>query len=190
VRVNIGELLADRRAVRTLAFSERFESPAEDITLIDPVVGELSLIGTGLTVYLTGRVHTVLNLVCGACLRPFSQRLDFSVDEEFGRVSSPSRGSVDGSAVRGESALGPEDFVVPVGPDEMVDLSEVVRQHLVLALPIAPRCRKECQGLCASCGADLNVKRCRCAQDDIDPRLQVLKQWPSASRNRPTGERK
>jgi uncharacterized protein len=190
VRVNIGELLADRRAVRIVAFSERFESPAEDITLVDPVVGELSLIGTGLTVCLTGRVHTVLNLVCGACLRPFSQELDFSVDEEFGRVSSPSRGPVDGSAARGESALGSEDFVVPVGPDEMVDLSEVVRQHLVLALPIAPRCRIECQGLCASCGADLNVEQCGCLQNQIDPRLQVLQQWPSASRNRPTGERK
>jgi uncharacterized protein len=190
VRVNIGELLADRRAVRIVAFSERFESPAEDITLIDPVVGELSLIGTGLTVCLTGRVHTVLNLVCGACLRPFPQKLDFSVDEEFGRVASPSRGPADGGSARGEAALGPEDFVVPVGPDEMVDLSEVVRQHLVLALPIAPRCRKECQGLCASCGADLNVERCGCPQDDIDPRLQVLQQWPSASRNRPTGERK
>ena len=181
MRVNIGELLADRRAVRIVAFSERFESPAEDITLIDPVVGELSLVGTGRTVCLTGRVHTVLTLVCGACLRPFSQPLDFSVDEEFGPAEAGSP--------RGESALGPEDFVVPVGPDEMVDLSEVVRQHLVLALPIAPRCRKECRGLCASCGADLNVERCGCPQNDIDPRLQVLQQWPSASRNRPTGER-
>ncbi len=190
MRVNIGELLADRRAVRIVAFSERFESPAEEITLIDPVAGELSLIGTGLTVCLTGRVHTVLNLVCGACLRPFPQELDFSVNEEFGRVSSVSRRPVDGGSARGEPALGPEDFVVPVGPDEMVDLSEVVRQHLVLALPIAPRCRTGCQGLCASCGADLNVERCGCPHDDIDPRLQVLQQWPSASRNRPTGERK
>jgi uncharacterized protein len=187
VRVNIGELLADRRATRIVAFSERFESPAEDITLIDPVVGELSLISTGRTVCLTGRVRTVLNLVCGACLRPFPQPLDFSVDEEFGR-SSPWRGPAEGGPARGESALGPEDFVVPVGPDEMVDLSEVVRQHLVLALPIAPRCRKECRGLCASCGADLNVERCSCLQDHIDPRLQVLQQWPSASRNRPNGE--
>ena len=189
MRVNIGELLADRRAVRTVAFSERFESPAEDVTLRDPVAGEVSLTSTGLTVYLTGRVHTVVGLVCGACLRPFPQPLEFSVDEEFGRAPISPQAETDDGSPRGESALGPEDFVVPVGPDEMVDLSEVVRQHLLLALPIAPRCRDECKGLCPSCGADLNMGRCGCPREDIDPRLRVLQQWPSISRNRPTGER-
>jgi uncharacterized protein len=158
VRVNIGELLADRRAVRTVAFSERFESPAEDIALVAPVAGELSLIGTGRTVCLTGRVHTVLSLVCGACLRSFQQPLEFVVDEEFGRVPA----QPDAGSTRGETALGPADFVVPVGPDETVDLTEVVRQHLVLAMPIAPRCQDACRGLCATCGADLNLGPCTC----------------------------
>jgi uncharacterized protein len=186
VRVNIGELLADRRAVRTVAFSERFESPAEDIALVAPVAGELSLSSTGATVYLTGRVQTVLSLVCGACLRPFQQSLEFVVDEEFGRAPA----QPDAGAARGEAALGPADFVVPVGPDEVVDLSEVVRQQLLLALPIAPRCREGCPGLCPSCGADLNAGRCTCAHDDIDPRLQALRQWPPVSRDRQAGERK
>lgn len=186
MRVNVGELLADRRAVRTVAFSERFESPAEDIALVAPVAGELSLISTGRTVCLTGRVHTVLSLVCGACLRLFQQPLEFVVDEEFGRVPA----QPDAGSTRGETALGPADFVVPVGPDEMVNLSEVVRQQLVLALPIAPRCREGCQGLCPSCGADLNIGRCACSHDDVDPRLQALQQWPPISRNRPAGERK
>ena len=187
MRVNIGELLADRRAVRAVAFCARFESPAEDISLVDPVAGELSLISTGQTVCLTGRVHTVLNLVCGACLRGFQQRLEFPVDEEFGRLPTS---RADAGSARGETALSPADFVVPIGPDEVVDLAEVVRQHLLLALPIAPRCREECRGLCPSCGADLNMGRCPCPQDDIDPRMQVLRQWPPGSPSRPAGERK
>ncbi len=186
MRVNIGELLADRRAVRTVAFSERFESPAEDIALVAPVAGELTLISAGRTVSLTSRMRTVLSLVCGACLRPFQQPLEFVVNEEFGRVPT----QPDAGAARGETALGPADFVVPVGPAEVVDLSEVVRQQLLLALPIAPRCREGCQGLCPSCGADLNVGRCSCAPDDVDPRLQSLEQWPPVSRTRPAGERK
>jgi uncharacterized protein len=215
VRVNIGELLADRRAVRVVGFSERVESPAEDITLVDPVAGDLSLISTGRTVCLTGRVHTVLSLVCSACLRPFQQPLEFVIDEEFGRAPAssgrpacarqgtlperpvPARGGqagrggqADGGTARGEPALGPLDFVVPVGPDEVVDLSEIIRQQLVLALPIAPRCREECRGLCPSCGADLNAGRCACPGADIDPRLQTLQQWPPVSRSRPARERK
>jgi uncharacterized protein len=117
----------------------------------------LLLTSTGQTVYLSGRVHTALTLVCGACLKPFLQPLEFTVGEEFGRdPASPAIPS------RGEIALGPGDFVVPVGPDDMVDLTEIVRQHLVLAMPIAPRCQDGCRGLCATCGADLNLGPCAC----------------------------
>ena len=160
MRVNIGELLADRGAVRVVAFSERLESAGEDVSLLDPVQGELVLTSTGRTVYLTGRVHTALSLVCGACLKPFRQPFEVAVEEEFGRTTA----SVIPS--RGETALGPEDFVVPVGRDETVDLTEVVRQHLVLAMPIAPRCRDGCRGLCATCGADLNLGPCACPPVD------------------------
>ena len=180
MRVNIGELLADRRAVRAVAFSERLESPAEDIALLEPVTGDLSLIGTGRTVCLTGRMHTVLHGVCGACLRQYQQPLEFAIDEEFGFARPPAAESG-----RGDAGLSPEDFVVPIGPDEEVDLSEVVRQQLLLALPIAPRCREGCRGLCPGCGADLNIASCGCPRADVDPRLQTLQHWPAVRRDRP-----
>jgi len=159
VRVNIGDLLADRRAVRVVAFSESIESPGEETTLLEPVRGELMLTPTGRTVGLTGRMHTAVSLVCGACLARYRQPLEFTVAEEFGRTPAPAVAS------RGEAVLGPEDFVVPIGPDGMVDVTEVVRQHLVLAIPFAPRCRDGCRGLCARCGADLNLRPCACATE-------------------------
>ncbi len=159
MRVNIGDLLADCRAVRAVAFSESIESPGEGTTLLEPVQGELVLIGTGRTVSLTGRMHTAVSLVCGACLTRCRQPLEFTVAEEFGRIPAPAVAS------RGEAVLRPEDFVVPIGPDGMVDLTEVVRQHLVLAIPFAPRCRDGCRGLCAGCGADLNLGPCACATE-------------------------
>lgn len=36
-------------------------------------------------------------------------------------------------------------------------------------------CSKECKGLCPGCGKDLNKDKCNCKHDDIDPRLEVLK---------------
>lgn len=159
MRVNIGDLLADRRAVRVVAFSESIESPGEETTLLEPVQGELVLTGTGRTVSLTGRMQTAVSLVCGACLTRYRQPLEFTVAEEFGRIPAPAVAS------RGEAVLGPEDFVVPIGPDGRVDVTEVVRQHLVLAIPFAPRCRDGCRGLCARCGADLNLGPCACATE-------------------------
>ena len=83
---------------------------------------------------------------------------------------------------------GADDFVVPVGPDGLIDLSEVVRQHLVLALPFAPRCREDCRGLCPSCGADLNIGPCACPKAEADPRLQILRQWAPDRRSPASGK--
>jgi uncharacterized protein len=77
----------------------------------------------------------------------------------------------------GDQALGPEDFVSPVEAGDTVDVTEIVRQHLVLALPIAPRCSPACRGLCPKCGADRNEGPCGCEIDEVDPRFHVLRQW-------------
>ncbi|TMI89078.1 MAG: DUF177 domain-containing protein [Bacillati bacterium ANGP1] len=168
MRVNIGPLLADRGAIRTVAYSEWVEPPAEDATLLQPVMGELVLAGTGRSVCLTGRLRTRLSLDCGACLAGYEHPLEFAVAEEFRRAAPFSA-----AGAGGERELDSDDFVVPVGPDDTFDLTEVVRQHLVLALPIAPRCREDCRGLCATCGADLNLGSCACAGRPADARRRL-----------------
>jgi len=157
MRISIGELLAGRRAAQRVAFCEDLEPPAEDVFLTRPVQGELLLTRAGRAVVLTGHLRTVLGLLCGACLARFEQALDFPVVEEFGRVVTAA-----GEPPRSAAELDAEDFVVKVGPDESIDLTEIARQHLILALPISPRCREGCPGLCPECGADLNAGPCAC----------------------------
>jgi len=186
VRTYVGDLFADRYAGRTVAFSERLEAPADDVRFPAPVTGELALSGTGRTICLHGQVHAVVGLVCGACLRWFEQPLDVEVSEEFCRRSP------DGvPAAPGDQALGPDDFLMPIEPDDTVDLTEVVRQHLILALPIGPRCSPDCRGLCPRCGADRNAGPCGCEIGEIDPRLQVLRGWSAEEEGPPpAGEKR
>ncbi len=169
MRVNVGELLADRHAVRVLPFSEHMASPADDVTLEAPVEGELVLSSTGRTVCLTGQVRAVAGLTCGACLARFEQPLDIPVSEEFRRPG--------GGLAPAQEELQSEDFLMLVEPGDIIDVTEVVRQNLILALPIAPRCREDCRGLCPRCGADLNRGPCACEGREIDPRLQPLRRW-------------
>jgi uncharacterized protein len=56
-----------------------------------------------------------------------------------------------------------------------LDLLPMVRDAIHLAVPIAPRCRPDCRGLCPDCGADLNREPCRCAAEEAA-------KAPSASR--------
>src|SRR5712664_2527109 len=56
-----------------------------------------------------------------------------------------------------------------------IDFDPILREQLLLALPMHVVCREECKGLCSVCGQDLNVKSCGCEQKVVDPRLAKLK---------------
>lgn len=56
----------------------------------------------------------------------------------------------------------------------LFDLTEAVRQALVLELPVRLYCRADCRGLCPRCGGDRNRDECGCAGDAVDPRWEKL----------------
>jgi uncharacterized protein len=60
------------------------------------------------------------------------------------------------------------------GGDE-IDVSPIVQEQLILALPTRPLCDPECRGLCSQCGASLNAGDCGCVIEQGDPRLAVLR---------------
>ncbi|MBK9178948.1 MAG: DUF177 domain-containing protein [Acidimicrobiales bacterium] len=57
---------------------------------------------------------------------------------------------------------------------EQVDLEQVLREVVLLELPLAPLCREGCLGLCPVCGADRNLEACDCVAAAADPRWAAL----------------
>jgi uncharacterized protein len=97
---------------------------------------------------------------CRRCLRPLTGRLRCDVRE----VYRPRHA--------GEAEDEDEETYPLVG--EMLDLSPLVRDALLLELPIAPLCREDCLGLCPTCGAELNEGPCQCPPAAGDPRWSGL----------------
>lgn len=56
-----------------------------------------------------------------------------------------------------------------------LDLEQLVNEEVSLSLPTKILCKDDCKGLCAKCGANLNVESCNCKKD-IDPRMEALLQ--------------
>lgn len=71
-----------------------------------------------------------------------------------------------------------EDFF-PIDKKELtIDLTEVLRQEILLHFPLIPVCSKSCLGLCIVCGTDLNKQKCSCKKkDEGDKPLAILKQF-------------
>lgn len=59
----------------------------------------------------------------------------------------------------------------------VIDLSEDVRQTLVLAVPLKLLCRDDCRGLCPHCGTNLNQGHCSCSNDPGDSRWEALRSF-------------
>jgi uncharacterized protein len=69
-----------------------------------------------------------------------------------------------------------EEDATTIDEHHVLDLTEVVRQALFLAMPMNPICKDDCAGLCPQCGSNLNQEQCQCERDTVDPRLEVLRQ--------------
>jgi uncharacterized protein len=164
VRIDVAELEIGQ--VRRAAFDEVVDSKTEDVSFDAPVRGNVEVDRTTQTFRLRGKLATTAPFVCGRCLTQYRQHLAIAVEEEF---------LIGGTLASREGALRPEDFVVPLGPDLVLDVTEAVRQHLLLAVPMVPICRPDCRGLCSQCGGNLNEQDCGCEPlETIDPRLAPL----------------
>jgi uncharacterized protein len=99
--------------------------------------------------------------ICRRCAEPVEGELEIPVHERFADA-----------AVAGPSD---EDFY-PIDLDA-IDLAPLVRDAVVLELPMAPLCKEDCAGLCPQCGANRNEGDCGCVAPR-DPRwanLDVLR---------------
>jgi uncharacterized metal-binding protein YceD (DUF177 family) len=122
-------------------------------------------------------------MACSRCLEPvqipISEKMTILVRFSTGRFSSGSSNgrSSDGRFYKGIPAEENGEEVKNVPPDvDRVDVTEELRQTLLLALPIKPLCEDDCRGLCPRCGINLNTGSCDCRQKTIDPRWSGLRE--------------
>jgi len=125
------------------------------------VAGRLSSAGEG-RFYLQASIETVVRAECRRCLTP----VDVPISESLGLVF-----------VTEEDAADEDDCYLVPRRSAVLDLSEAVREELLLAAPQFVECREDCRGLCKRCGADLNAGPCGCSTE-IDPRWEALTKLP------------
>jgi uncharacterized protein len=114
---------------------------------------ELERIAEGIVV--RGELAATWTAACSRCLEPVTGDLAVHVDELFETVP-----------LEGETYPLEED---------VIDLEPMVRDALLLELPLVPLCRADCAGLCPNCGVNHNVASCDCVTDEPDPRWAALR---------------
>ncbi len=57
---------------------------------------------------------------------------------------------------------------------EWIDLAPMLREQVILGIPVQPLCRKDCQGLCSVCGQDRNRRSCGCSEEQFASPFRIL----------------
>jgi uncharacterized protein len=114
-----------------------------------------------------GDFATRVELACARCLEPISR----DVARKFDLLYRP-QGSDAGKEELSVTAVEAE---VAYYQGEALLLEDVLREQILLALPLKAICREDCKGLCPHCGKNLNVEQCACAEPLEDPRWSALK---------------
>lgn len=176
MRIAVSEL--ETGSVFRSAFDEHVASDSDDVSFEEPVVGTIEATRTATAVLVKGQIGTTTTLVCGRCLDPFRYRVEATFRDEFILAAPEAVTNPSSEGVEGAESL---------SPTGQLDVSALIREHLLLAVPMVPLCTPKCRGLCPQCGANWNQTTCTCSQSAIDPRLAPLQQFRPSPR--PTGKK-
>jgi uncharacterized protein len=157
--INVVELLRhpmSRRSVRVEVPSEGLRVLESNVAEGTPISVDVELESLTDGIVVTGRVATQWVGDCRRCLGPVTGTMDVVVRELY----QPRPDNDDAFAIDG-------DFL---------DLEPLVREAVLLELPLAPLCRPDCAGLCPECGADRNETDCGHTEVSGDPRWAALEE--------------
>jgi len=115
-----------------------------------------------------GHLAVTMRCDCNRCLEP----ADFPIDASFDLFYRPSE----------DAGAGEEEVEIDEGEAEIafyegggIELKDVLRENVLLAMPMQRVCRPECQGMCPVCGQNRNLINCGCEAKLVDDRWSALK---------------
>jgi uncharacterized protein len=157
LRVSVAEVLGRPGEYRDVSVSGRLgEARTELATLVDrPIHAALRLESVVEGILVTGTVEGDTVLTCARCLKEIHSRASVEVTELF---------APPGSDV--------EDEAYAISGAEL-DLAPMLRDALVLSLPLNPVCKSACSGICPQCGGDLSEGD-HVHDEGLDPRWAEL----------------
>ncbi len=149
-------------------FPELQELAAEGAVVFhEPIKFHLRFQKSGLIVEVDGSLAATLTLSCGRCLGQYEQE----ISETFALTFTPDAKEHDAEE---EIELEADELGLILYRDEVLELTDPLQEQLLMAIPISPLCRQECQGLCSECGVNLNVASCSCEKKIFNNKFSAL----------------
>lgn len=160
--------------IRPASFDVEF--PPGVIDFFDPKIrqtgplkarGKAELVSASLDeIRVKGHVTVSMETDCDRCLEPAACPVDGDFELEYRPVS-------DGYGE--ETVIDPSEAEMGFYEGGGVELNDVLREFVLLSLPMQRLCRPGCKGICPLCGKNRNLSQCQCQPESADDRWSALK---------------
>ncbi len=137
----------------------------QDYEFVGPLQVHVTYSRSQMDLFFDGEVQGRARGTCGRCLESYP----LDVAQEFSLVLTPA------TPLSGEIELAPGDLTQSFYEGPEIDLTPLMYEQIMLALPTRPLCGEECRGLCPQCGSNRNTGQCACVVETGDPRWSVLR---------------
>jgi uncharacterized protein len=155
-----------------LSFEARFEPGAVDFGPEMRQIGELEWAVTaeraGAEIRITGTLNTQLEVMCSRCLEPARIQVSKPFDLFF-RERDEEMFDEDEDV-----ELEDEDTRTAFFTGTKLAVGDILREQVLLALPMKALCTVDCKGLCPTCGTNLNNGSCDCPVEEFSPHMDDL----------------
>jgi DUF177 domain-containing protein len=152
-------------------FSETYEAGGltfdeSELRLIEPIRVKGQIRRKTGQLEIAGELHTRVAIPCGRCLKEVELPIDVEFAERFSEAVSWRHEE--------HHELSTEDLDLGL-VDEAIELDDLVKEEVLLAVPGHVLCNESCKGFCPNCGADRNLTDCGCETREVDARWEKLK---------------
>lgn len=173
MEIDISSIKGQPGAGIELEYDEECPELLDEVKCLGPMHVSVRVENTRESMRVSGTLAASVELVCTRCLEPFTYQVESHFDEDF----YPTGGEQHSMWLEQQKEPGSH----PLGLDDnfysgnLLDVSQVVRDSFLMAIPLKPICESGCLGICPVCGVNRNKQKCQCKVDDTDPRLEILK---------------
>ena len=113
-----------------------------------------------------GRIECEAEIDCSRCLEPIGRPIAIPFSIRLLQTESLSEAA--------EKAIDKSELDSSILNGTQVDITEIIREQILLDVPDQIFCKEDCRGLCPKCGANRNLIDCKCEDDETDPRWAAL----------------
>lgn len=142
---------------------------AQDFSFLTPVAIAATITKSGRNILVRGKIKTKVSLPCARCLEFFEYSSDTDMDVTF----MPTSEDLNEEPIQVKDVSPDVEFYKDDA--ETIDISKIVRDQILLAIPFKPLCEESCKGLCPQCGANLNKISCGCNKSTFNLKFGMLR---------------